>query len=108
MAIGFAILAYGALAIPLGTAAGMVRVSMVWLILAYFFHTIGELFLSPLGSSYVSKLVPARMIAFMFGMWYLANAIGNKVAGSLGGLVGKFSRSEEHTSELQSRPHLVC
>lgn len=95
MAIGFAILAYGALAIPQGTAAGMVRVSMVWLILAYFFHTIGELFLSPLGSSYVSKLVPARMIAFMFGMWYLANAIGNKVAGSLGGLVGKFS--EEHS-----------
>src|SRR5690606_26386287 len=91
MAIGFAILAYGASAIPQGTAAGMVRVSMVWLILAYFFHTIGELFLSPLGSSYVSKLVPARMIAFMFGMWYLANAIGNKVAGSLGGLVGKFS-----------------
>lgn len=95
MAIGFAILAYGALTIPQGTAAGMVRVSMVWLILAYFFHTIGELFLSPLGSSYVSKLVPARMIAFMFGMWYLANAIGNKVAGSLGGLVGKFS--EEHS-----------
>src|SRR5690554_3894393 len=95
MAIGFAILAYGALAIPQGTAAGMVRVSMVWLILAYFFHTIGELFLSPLGSSYVSKLVPARMIAFMFGMWYLANAIGNKAAGNLGGLVGKFS--EEHS-----------
>jgi len=95
MAIGFAILAYGASAIPQGTAAGMVRVSMVWLILAYFFHTIGELFLSPLGSSYVSKLVPARMIAFMFGMWYLANAIGNKVAGSLGGLVGKFS--EDHS-----------
>lgn len=95
MAIGFAVLAFGASSIPQGTAAGMVRVSMVWLILAYFFHTIGELFLSPLGSSYVSKLVPARMIAFMFGMWYLANAIGNKVAGSLGGLVGKFS--EEHS-----------
>jgi len=95
MAIGFAILAYGAMAIPQGTAAGMVKVSMVWLILAYFFHTIGELFLSPLGSSYVSKLVPARMIAFMFGMWYLANAIGNKAAGNLGGLVGKFS--EEHS-----------
>lgn len=95
MAIGFAVLAYGASAIPQGTAAGVVRVSMVWLILAYFFHTIGELFLSPLGSSYVSKLVPARMIAFMFGMWYLANAIGNKAAGSLGGLVGKFS--EDHS-----------
>lgn len=95
LGIGFAVLAFGASAIPQGATAGMVRVSMVWLILAYFFHTIGELFLSPLGSSYVSKLVPGRMIAFMFGMWYLAIAIGNKAAGSLGGLVGKFS--EEHS-----------
>ena len=95
LAIGFVVLAIGASAIPQGSAAGVVRVSMVWLILAYFFHTIGELFLSPLGSSYVSKLVPGRMIAFMFGMWYLAIAIGNKAAGSLGGLVGKFS--EEHS-----------
>lgn len=95
LGIGFAVLAFGASAIPQGAAAGVVRVSMVWLILAYFFHTIGELFLSPLGSSYVSKLVPGRMIAFMFGMWYLAIAIGNKTAGSLGGLVGKFS--EEHS-----------
>lgn len=95
LGIGFAVLAFGASAIPQGATAGVVRVSMVWLILAYFFHTIGELFLSPLGSSYVSKLVPGRMIAFMFGMWYLAIAIGNKVAGSLGGLVGKFS--EEHS-----------
>lgn len=95
LGIGFAVLAFGASAIPQGATSGMVRVSMVWLILAYFFHTIGELFLSPLGSSYVSKLVPGRMIAFMFGMWYLAIAIGNKAAGSLGGLVGKFS--EEHS-----------
>lgn len=95
LGIGFAVLAFGASAIPQGATSGMVKVSMVWLILAYFFHTIGELFLSPLGSSYVSKLVPGRMIAFMFGMWYLAIAIGNKAAGSLGGLVGKFS--EEHS-----------
>src|SRR5690606_20071529 len=57
IAIVFAILAYGAMAIPQGTAAGMVTVSMVWLILEYFFHTIVDLFLSPLGSSYASKLV---------------------------------------------------
>src|SRR5690625_6711146 len=62
---------------------------MVWLILAYVFHTLGELFLSPVGLSYVSKLVPARMIALMFGVWYLANAIGNKVSASLGGMVDK-------------------
>lgn len=89
MAIGFAILAVGAKAIPAGGAVGVVKVGMVWLILAYLFHTLGELFLSPVGSSYVSKLVPGRMIALMFGMWYLANAIGNKIAASLGGMVDR-------------------
>lgn len=87
MGLGFAILAYGARAIPSGAEAGAVRVSMIWLILAYLFHTWGELCLSPVGLSYVSKLVPSRMIAFMFGMWYLAIAIGNKLAGSLGGMI---------------------
>ncbi|RYM32511.1 MFS transporter [Brumimicrobium glaciale] len=85
--VGFAILAYGSSFIPPGAEAGMVRVSMVWLVLAYLFHTIGELCLSPVGLSYVSKLVPPRMIALMFGMWYLAIAIGNKTAASMGGMV---------------------
>ena len=80
MAIGFGLLAYGSHGIKQG-----VKVSMVWLELAYLFHTLGELCLSPVGLSYVSKLVPARMIAFMFGMWYLAIAIGNKLAAILGG-----------------------
>src|SRR5690625_873285 len=89
MAVGFGILAFGASAIPSGAVAGSVRVGMIWLILAYLFHTLGELFLSPVGLSYVSKLVPGRMIAFMFGMWYLAIAIGNKIAASLGGMVDR-------------------
>lgn len=87
MSIGFGVLAYGSSFIPAGTPAGVVRVGMIWLILAYLFHTLGELCLSPVGLSYVSKLVPGRMIALMFGMWYLAIAIGNKVAASLGGMV---------------------
>jgi POT family proton-dependent oligopeptide transporter len=82
MAIGFGLLAYGSH----GVAEG-VKVSMVWLVLAYLFHTLGELCLSPVGLSYVSKLVPGRMIAFMFGMWYLAIAIGNKLAAILGGQI---------------------
>lgn len=82
MAIGFGLLAYGAHGIADG-----IKVSMLWLILAYLFHTLGELCLSPVGLSYVSKLVPARMIAFMFGMWYLAIAIGNKLAALLGGQI---------------------
>jgi len=87
MGIGFGILAFGSSAIPQGAAAGTYTVSMIWLILAYLFHTLGELCLSPVGLSYVSKLVPARMIAFMFGMWYLAIAIGNKLAASAGGMI---------------------
>jgi len=82
MAAGFGFLAFGSYGIEMG-----VKVSMVWLILAYLFHTLGELCLSPVGLSYVSKLVPARMIAFMFGMWYLAIAIGNKLAAVLGGQI---------------------
>jgi POT family proton-dependent oligopeptide transporter len=82
MAIGFGVLAYGANGISEGT-----RVSMMWLVFAYLFHTLGELFSSPVGLSYVSKLVPARMIAFMFGMWYLAIAIGNNLAAQVGGQI---------------------
>jgi POT family proton-dependent oligopeptide transporter len=66
---------------------------MIWLVLAYLFHTLGELSLSPVGLSYVSKLVPARMIAFMFGMWYLAIAIGNKLAAVLGGEIEQIQES---------------
>lgn len=93
MGIGFGILAYGSKDIPQGAIAGTVRVSMIWLILAYLFHTLGELCLSPVGLSYVSKLVPPRMIAFMFGMWYLAIAIGNKLAGSLGGMIQEVQKN---------------
>ena len=82
MAVGFGLLAYGSYGVQEG-----VKVSMIWLVFAYLFHTLGELCLSPVGLSYVSKLVPARMIAFMFGMWYLAIAIGNKLAAVVGGQI---------------------
>ncbi|UKM66205.1 peptide MFS transporter [Flavobacteriaceae bacterium GSB9] len=87
MAVGFGLLAWGAH----GISEGM-KVSMVWLILAYLFHTLGELCLSPVGLSYVSKLVPARMIALMFGMWYLAIAIGNKLAAVAGGQIENITK----------------
>ena len=85
LGIGFAFLAFGASGIPQG--AKTASVSIVWLILAYLFHTLGELCVSPVGLSYVSKLVPARMIAFMFGVWYLALAIGNKTSGQMGAMI---------------------
>ena len=78
-------MAYGSSTIPQG--AKTASVSMVWLIIAYFLHTMGELSMAPVSLSYISKLVPAKMIAFMFGVWYLAIAIANKSAGYLGGMI---------------------
>ncbi len=89
LGLGFAALAYGASSIPQG--AKVASVSMIWLIIAYLFHTLGELCLSPVGLSYVSKLVPGRMIAFMFGMWYIAIAIANKLAGLTGGMIDQIT-----------------
>ena len=93
LGIGFGILAFGAWDIQKGAMTA--KVSIVFLILAYLFHTMGELCLSPLGLSYVSKLVPPRMIGFMFGVWYLAIAVGQKSAGTMGGMIDKIS--EEHS-----------
>ncbi|CAM1360634.1 MFS transporter [Tenacibaculum sediminilitoris] len=89
MAIGFGLLAYATMEIPLG--AKTAKLSMIWLVLAYLFHTLGELCLSPMGLSYLSKLVPARMVAFMFGVYYLAIAIGNKLAHYIGGDIEKIT-----------------
>ncbi|PKQ43877.1 peptide MFS transporter [Confluentibacter flavum] len=82
LGLGMACVAIGASSITVG--AKMASVSMIWLILVYFFHTLGELCISPVALSYVSKLVPGRMIAMMFGIWYLAVAIGMKLAGVFG------------------------
>lgn len=82
VALGYLVVWYGAK----GLSEDM-KVSIAYIILIYFFHTIGELFISPVGLSYVSKLVPHRMIAFMFGTWYLGIAIAQKVAATLGGQV---------------------
>ncbi len=89
LGLGFGFLAFGAQSIVSGE--DFVRVSMVWLILAYLFHTLGELCLSPVGLSYVSKLVPAKWIGVMFGIYYLFIAMGNKLAGSMGGMIEKIS-----------------
>ncbi len=89
LGLGFGILVFGTMGIP--QSAQTASVSMIFLILAYLFHTMGELCISPVGLSYLSKLVPGRMIGFMFGIWYLAIAIGNKAAGSMGGMIDKIT-----------------
>jgi len=89
LGLGFAILSYGATGIPSGAMTA--SVSMIFLILAYLLHTMGELCLSPVGLSYLSKLVPARMIGFMFGVWFLAIAVGQKAAATMGGMIDEIS-----------------
>jgi len=89
LGLGFAVLSFGASGIPSG--AQTASVSMIFLIMAYLLHTMGELCISPVGLSYLSKLVPARMIGFMFGIWYLAIAIGQKAAGTMGGMIDRIS-----------------
>tara|TARA_B100000530_G_scaffold336414_1_gene291031 strand:+ start:1195 stop:2748 length:1554 start_codon:yes stop_codon:yes gene_type:complete len=85
LALGFAILSFGSLDIPLG--AKTASVSMIFLILAYFFHTMGELCISPVGLSYVSKLAPRNLVGLMFGVWFVANFIANTAAGLTGSYI---------------------
>lgn len=90
VAIGFLVIGLGSMG--MSTTA---KLSLFWLVAIYFFHTVGELFISPVGLSYISKLVPARMMAFMYGIWYLAIAIAQKLAATLGGQVEEIQK--EHS-----------
>ena len=60
------------------------KASMIWLVLAYFFHTTGELCISPVGLSMVTKLAPLRLGSLMMGVWFLVNFVGNTLAGYIG------------------------
>ncbi|MEO7369189.1 MAG: peptide MFS transporter [Gemmatimonadaceae bacterium] len=64
-----------------------IKVSMLWLILSYFLQTIGELSLSPVGLSSMTKLAPRRFVGQMMGVWFMAAALGNLIAGLVGGHV---------------------
>jgi proton-dependent oligopeptide transporter, POT family len=87
-AIGLVILALGYVVIAIGIhGVGLdAKVSMYWLIALYVIHTIGELCLSPIGLSLVSKLAPMRFVSLLFGVWFLANAVAGKAAGQLSSL----------------------
>ncbi|HUK65729.1 MAG TPA: peptide MFS transporter, partial [Anaeromyxobacteraceae bacterium] len=78
LGVGFVFLVVGG-----GRADAGVRVSPLWLVAAYAFHTLGELCLSPVGLSYVSKISPPRFAALLMGSFFLANAAANKLAGAL-------------------------
>ena len=68
------------------TGGAAMKGSFMWLIATYGVVTVGELCLSPMGLSLVSKLAPTRVTALMMGGWFLATSIGNKLAGMVGGM----------------------
>jgi POT family proton-dependent oligopeptide transporter len=76
VALGFAILIIAA-----RLSANGVRVSPLWLVATYFLHTIGELCLSPVGLSAMTRLAPARIVGLVLGIWFLATSLGNWLAG---------------------------
>jgi POT family proton-dependent oligopeptide transporter len=76
---GFAVITYASTL----TAEG--RVSPVWLLMVYLLLTIGELCLSPVGLSTVTKLAPARLVGLMMGVWFLSISLGNYAAGWVAG-----------------------
>ena len=81
MALGFVGLAF-VLLIPAGSVAQQgIKVSPLWLIAAYFIQELGELCLSPVGLSLVTKVAPVRLVSFVMGIFFLSNFLGNLLAG---------------------------
>ena len=76
------------LLMPAGAIAqGGVRISPLWLVAAYFIEELGELCLSPVGLSVVTKLAPKQVVGLMMGVFFLSNALGNKLAGWSAGFI---------------------
>jgi proton-dependent oligopeptide transporter, POT family len=92
--LGFAVLAYAA------SLSGAGKVSPWWLVLVYLFHTFGELCLSPVGLSAMTKLAPGKMVSLMLGVWFLSISMGSYIGGIVAGefeakqdvLVGLFTK----------------
>ncbi len=107
-AIGLALVSLGYLIIALqvkdlGTSG---KLGVIWLILLYLLHTWGELCLSPIGLSLVAKLAPKRFASLLMGVWFLGNAAGYALAGTLGALLpptgDKFTAAAAKGIDLQA------
>lgn len=88
LGVGFFVLAWGSTFYQEGVDGG--KVNPMWLIVTYFFHTVGELCLSPVGLSSVTKLSPQRLVGQMMGTWFLGAALGNLIAGLVAGYIESF------------------
>jgi POT family proton-dependent oligopeptide transporter len=86
LSLGFVVMVGASIA----TAGQSRQVSPMWLVLTYFFHTCGELCLSPVGLSTVTKLAPHRKVSQMMGIWFMSISLGNLVAGLIAGRFQSF------------------
>lgn len=87
IAIGIIIMGWGFLFMRFAAADYELfgKSAMYWLVLAYLFHTIGELCASPVSLSYITKLAPVKYAASIMGLYWAATGLGNKLAASIGG-----------------------
>lgn len=82
-----------------GTEGNLItKAAMIWLVLAYLFHTIGELCASPVALSFITKLAPVKYASFMMGAFFAASGLGNKLAGMLGAYSQQLGEFEMFTS----------
>lgn len=85
MGFGFLFMVFAAMEFEKGGSS-----SMIWLVLAYLFHTIGELCISPVALSFITKLAPVKYASLMMGVYFAATGLGNKVAGIVGESASEF------------------
>lgn len=86
MAFGFFFMSKAASEVVMSGDEVAEKSAMIWLVLAYLFHTVGELCASPVALSFITKLAPLKYASFMMGAYFAATGLGNKVAGFVGGL----------------------
>lgn len=104
LALGYVFIAYGVKGVEPG-----IKVSIIWLTGLYLIHTVGELFLSPIGLSMVNKLAPVRFASLLMGVWFLSTAAANNFAGFLSSFypepVVKASYVRELEKEFTTKSH---
>lgn len=101
MAVGTIIMGLGFLMMGMASVEAtqpFSKAAMIWLILAYFLHTIGELSSSPVSLSFITKLAPAKYVSIIMGIYWAATGFGNKLAGA----IGESSQTEPVKVELQA------
>lgn len=84
LGLGFVVMALG------NDASESIKVSPFWLVAVYFLHTMGELCLSPIGLSMITKLSPPKIVSFMMGMWFTSIATAQYIAGVLESILHRF------------------